>query len=78
MSGLRGCGLIQLPRFHVEQTLAKGELVEVLTGWEKPAMPIHAVYPHRRQLSPRVRVFVDWLVTVYEDRSGSGDRRQAP
>jgi DNA-binding transcriptional LysR family regulator len=29
-------------------------------------MPLSALYPYRRQLSPRVRVFVDWLVQLYE------------
>ncbi|BES71443.1 LysR family transcriptional regulator [Marinobacter nanhaiticus D15-8W] len=72
VGGLRGCGLIQLPRFHVEAALERGELVEVLAGWEKPHLPIHVVYPHRKQLSPRVRVFVDWLVSIYEERFGGG------
>jgi DNA-binding transcriptional LysR family regulator len=25
-------------------------------------MPVSVMYPHHRQLSPRVRVFVDWVV----------------
>ncbi|WP_110647503.1 LysR family transcriptional regulator [Salinicola peritrichatus] len=70
VSALKGCGLIQLPRFHVEAALASGDLIEVLPDWEKPMLPIHLVYPHRRQLSPRVRVFVDWLVDIYEARFG--------
>jgi hypothetical protein len=28
------------------------------------------VYPYRRQLSPRVRVFVDWLAQLYAQRFG--------
>jgi len=24
-------------------------------------MPVHVLYPYNRQLSPRVRVFIDWL-----------------
>lgn len=71
VGGLRGCGLIQLPRFHVEAALERGELIEVLSDWEKPDLPIHVVYPHRRQLSPRVRVFIDWLVSVYDARFGN-------
>ncbi len=62
---LRGCGLIQLPRFHVEDALRDGRLVEVLGAWESPPLPISAMYPYRRQLSPRVRVFVDWLCALY-------------
>jgi hypothetical protein len=28
------------------------------------------MYPHRRQLSPRVRAFVDWLAPLYEAQLG--------
>jgi DNA-binding transcriptional LysR family regulator len=70
LAALRGCGLIQVPRFHVEQELLEGRLVEVLGAWRSPVMPVTALYPSRRQLSPRVRVFVDWLVGVYGERFG--------
>nr|WP_297458857.1 LysR family transcriptional regulator [uncultured Halomonas sp.] len=75
VAALQGCGLIQLPRFSVENKLARGELVEVLPGWQKPSLPLYAVYPQRRQLSPRVRVFLDWVIALYEERFG--DNRQA-
>lgn len=64
-SARQGCGMIQLPRFHVAPMLARGELMEVLPEWQKPAMPLHAVYPQRRQLSRRVRVFLEWVASVY-------------
>jgi DNA-binding transcriptional LysR family regulator len=67
---LHDCGLIQLPRFHVEEDLRAGRLVEVLAHWPSPDLPLSALYPYRRQLSPRVRVFVDWLVSLYEEQFG--------
>jgi len=67
---LRGCGLIQLPRFHVEDELRAGHLVELLADWQSPTFPVSAMYPYRRQLSARVRVFVDWLSALYERRFG--------
>lgn len=67
---LRGCGLIQLPRFHVEDKLRDGRLVQVLEDWSSTGLPVSAMYPLHRQLSPRVRVFIDWLARVYEDRFG--------
>jgi DNA-binding transcriptional LysR family regulator len=70
LGALRGCGLIQLPRFHVEEDLRAGRLVEVLGEWRSPDMALAALYPQRRQLSPRVRVFVDWLGKLYEERFG--------
>jgi LysR family transcriptional regulator for bpeEF and oprC len=56
-----GLGLMQLPRYHVERQLADGRLREVLTAFRPAAMPVSVLYPHHRQLSPRVRVFVDWV-----------------
>ncbi len=67
-AALQGCGIIQLPRFHVADELADGRLVELLPQWQSPPMPLAALYPYRRQLSPRVRVFVDWLVQLYGQR----------
>lgn len=67
---LQGCGLVQLPRYHVENDLAAGRLVEVLAAWQSPPMAVTALYPDRRQLSARVRVFVDWARQVYEERFG--------
>ncbi|MBI0329605.1 MULTISPECIES: LysR family transcriptional regulator [Burkholderia] len=65
-----GGGLIQLPRFHVAAALREGRLVEVLPAWRSPDLPLTALYPYRRQLSPRVRVFVDWLREVYAELFG--------
>jgi DNA-binding transcriptional LysR family regulator len=56
-----GMGMIQLPRYHVEPQLASGELIEVLSQFRPAPMPVSVLYPHSRQLSPRVRVFVEWV-----------------
>lgn len=63
-SCLAGLGLIQSPRSGMEGLLAAGELVEVLPQWRPPPLPMSIVYSHNRHLSPRVRVFVDWLASV--------------
>jgi len=60
-ANLAGIGLAQIPRPGIEALLERGELVEVLPEWRPPAMPVSIVYSHNRHLSPRVRVFVDWL-----------------
>ncbi|KTC43519.1 hypothetical protein AO262_30215 [Pseudomonas fluorescens ABAC62] len=46
------------------QRLAEGALVEVLPQLSVPQMALTALYPPHRQLSQRVRVFVDWLVEL--------------
>jgi DNA-binding transcriptional LysR family regulator len=73
ISALNGGGLIQLPRFHIENELREGRLVEVLPKWASPKLPIAAMYPYRRHLSPRMRVFVDWLIQLYAQHFGQGE-----
>lgn len=64
-AGKLGLGLIQVPRYHVAAALAAGELVEILPDFPPPPLPVSLLYPRSRQLSPRVRVFIDWLVIVF-------------
>ena len=61
----RGLGLIQVPRYHVEEDFARGTLVPVLPQFPPSPSPVSLLYPRNRQLSPRVRVFVDWLARVF-------------
>ena len=56
-----GLGFIQAPRYNFADWLASGEGVEVFPDWQPAPLQVHVLYPHARQLSSRVRVFVDWL-----------------
>lgn len=56
-----GLGLFQAPRYHLEDDLARGTLVAVLPQHPPTRTPVSLLYPRNRQLSPRVRVFIDWL-----------------
>jgi DNA-binding transcriptional LysR family regulator len=51
-----GLGLIQIPRYRAAAELASGKLVEVLPQFPPSALPVHVLYSHTRQLSPRLRV----------------------
>jgi LysR family transcriptional regulator for bpeEF and oprC len=62
-----GFGLIQLPRYGAEAGLARGSLIEVLADFRPPPMSISVLYPHQLQLTPRVRVFVEWVAQRYAD-----------
>ncbi|MDS0848845.1 putative multidrug efflux transcriptional regulator CeoR [Burkholderia cenocepacia] len=64
--GIEGFGLIQPPLFMVLPHLREGRLKEVLPGVKPLPMPISVVYPHSRHLSPKVRVFVDWIAEVFD------------
>ncbi|MDB5566322.1 MAG: LysR family transcriptional regulator [Tardiphaga sp.] len=64
-----GLGLVQVPRFHAEADLADGTLMQVLDAFPPPPVPVSLLYPRNRQLSPRVRVFIDWLMRAFGERT---------
>ncbi|MFC3652908.1 LysR substrate-binding domain-containing protein [Dyella humi] len=71
LAGIRlGLGLAQVPRFHVEDDLRHGTLIEILKDTPPPSVPVSLLYPRTRQLSPRVRVFMDWAVREFAKRHG--------
>ncbi|MEQ8284299.1 LysR family transcriptional regulator [Thalassospira sp.] len=59
-----GLGLVQVPRYRVANDLATGRLVDILPEFPPDPMPVSILYPQNRQLSVRVRVFVDWVADV--------------
>ena len=67
-----GLGLFQVPRFHAAADLARGTLVQVLPDCLPPSVPVSLLYPRNRQLSPRVRVFIDWVVRMFAVAAPSG------
>jgi len=64
----RGMGIIQVPKYALTDDLAQGKLVQILAGFPVGAMPVALLYPRNRQLSPRVRVFIDWMVKEFARR----------
>ena len=66
-----GLGLAQMPVFHVQRDLAEGRLERVLGECPLPSMPVSVLYPRSRQLSPRVRLFIDWVVQQFSDTRAS-------
>jgi DNA-binding transcriptional LysR family regulator len=63
-----GFGLVQVPRYRVADELTAGTLVEVLPGAPPTPSCVSLLYPRNRQLSPRVRVFIDWLVQAFAEQ----------
>lgn len=75
-AGISGLGVVMAPVFQLEEHLASGALVPVLTEWAGGEMPIHVVYPPSRHLTNRLRVFVDWVAELFA-RSEVTRRRAA-
>lgn len=63
-----GLGIMQAPRYALEEDLRDGRLVEILPDNPPTPTPVSLLYPRSRQLSPRVRVFIDWLSREFAAR----------
>ncbi|MBN3831414.1 LysR family transcriptional regulator [Burkholderia sp. Ac-20344] len=63
-AGLAGIGLIQAGYSGVANHVASGALVEVLPDLRPEPLAASLVVAHRRNLSPRVRAFMDWIERV--------------
>lgn len=63
-AAVAGLGLVQTFGYAAAAALQSKALVEVLQPWRPASYPFHVVYPDNRHVSPRLRVFIDWLVEV--------------
>ena len=61
-AALGGEGIAFVPDLFISEPLRNGQLLRVMPEWHGVAAPVSAVYPSRRGLSPKVRVFVDFLI----------------
>lgn len=69
-----GLGLIQVPRYALEEDLARGTLVSVLEDTPPSPTPVSLLYPRSRQLSLRLRVFIDWVAQEFAAHALSRER----
>ncbi len=63
-AAIAGMGLVQTFSYAAGAALRSKALVEVLQPWRPAPYPFHVVYPNNRHVTPRLRVFIDWLGQV--------------
>lgn len=61
----QGLGVGWRSTWEIQAELKRGELVTVLDEFAVPSYDIQAVYPQQRHLPAKVRHFIDYLKTVY-------------
>ncbi|WP_426219049.1 LysR family transcriptional regulator [Pseudomonas sp. DWRC2-2] len=66
-SAVAGLGIIQCPHYRMAELIEQGVMREILQETPPPLMPVSVLYPQNRHMSPRVRVFVDWLAEIFEN-----------
>jgi len=67
----KGLGLVMLPEYIVSRDIEKGYLQVVLDDYSIAPVNIHAVYPHRKYLSTKVRAFLIFLEEWLRTRSAA-------
>ena len=65
-AGLAGIGLIQAGYSALAQHIARGALVEILPDLRPEPLTASLVVAHRRNLSQRVRAFINWIEGVLD------------
>lgn len=64
-SGLAGLGLIQGIDSALRPHIESGALVPVLPDYPCAPKAVSVLYPDKRNLAPRVRVFIDWFSEIF-------------
>ena len=62
---LNGRGVVRLPSYLVAESLANGQLEEVLKRFAPPLRPVHALFAHRNHVPARVRSFLDFAIEAF-------------
>lgn len=60
-----GTGLLLQPAELVEPEIAAGTLVRVLPKYAAPTRPLHLLYAPDRQMTPKLRSFIDFAVAAF-------------
>lgn len=59
-AAVAGMGVTCMPNFLLEPEVFAGRLQPLLPEWSAPTIPISIVYPSRKHLTPKVRLFIDF------------------
>ncbi|MBT0718442.1 LysR family transcriptional regulator [Rosenbergiella epipactidis] len=66
---LRGAGVTRIAAHSVQHYVESGELVRVLPEWQSKKRPVWIVFPATRLMPSRTRIFIDSLVSRFEQLS---------
>lgn len=78
---LDGHGIALKSIWDVAEDIESGRLCQILPQYQSQAAPLHAIYPHRQHVPPRVKVFIDFLIKnirepdIYAKGSGVENRK---
>ena len=67
-AAIGGAGIIQAPKYIVAKAIQQGQLKPILENYaSKEGTVIAIVYPQRKYLSAKVRVFLEFMTALMRD-----------
>ena len=73
-----GLGLIQVAVYYAQPWLEAEKLVEVLADYKAHAYDVSVVFQQRKRKAPRLRVFIDFLVDLFNPSPWSSQSEYGP
>jgi len=70
-AAVRGLGIALLPNVVAGGATSSDQLTPVLPDWHPSAIPVHALFPSSRYLTPKVRAFIDQAVDAFPTDVGN-------
>ena len=73
---LSGEGISYEASWDIEEDLAAGRLIELLAEYQHSNLELYVVYAPGSPVPPRVRIFVDYIITVFKTMGAFGQNIQ--
>lgn len=64
-AALAGLGIIHTLDFMVRPAIERGDLIAILEEWRPNPLDVYIAYAPSRQLNTKVRVFIEWVTTIF-------------
>ncbi|MCW2254926.1 DNA-binding transcriptional LysR family regulator [Providencia alcalifaciens] len=69
-AALSDLGIIQVPAYDVAEYIQQGKLCVIMPEYRPEPMPLSLLYPQRRNLPQRIKLFQDWLADLLKNSNG--------
>jgi len=68
-AAINGMGILTIDKLMLGDAVERGLLVPILANYRLPAgLPVYALYPQRKNLSNKTRIFVDFLLDKFSQK----------
>ncbi len=59
---IAGLGICNLPHYAIRNSLKNGDMVPILSDWEPVGKAVQMLYPHRKYLPAKARLFIEYIL----------------